>query len=92
MNRFVFEFDGRSPLSVKEFFANGVPEEITMEEISKTLDGVSAFDLMNDWNLSGDLYVTLMDVETGAIWQNTGTSWHLIQDRYLLPGEQRLFE
>lgn len=91
MNRFVFEFEGRAPLTAREFFANGVPVEIGLEEISERLDGISVDDLLYDWNLAGDIEVTMMDVETGAIWQNTGNSWHLIKDRDLLPGEQRLF-
>lgn len=91
MNRFVFEFEGRAPLTVKEFFANGVPEEITMDSVTEELEAVSLFDLLNDWNLSDCLSVTVMDVVTGAVWESNGFGWRLIKDRDLLPGEQRLF-
>lgn len=90
-NRFVFEFEGRAPLTPSEFFSDGVPEEISVECISEYLDGISVDDLLNYWNMAGDIDVCLHDVLTGAIWQNTGSSWVLIKDRDLLPGEQRLF-
>lgn len=93
MNRFVFEFEGKSSLDEYEFFAGRTihPEKIYLEDVSKELDGVSVDSLLNEWNLAVDINVILRDTETGAIWQNTGDSWHLIQDRALLPGEQRLF-
>ena len=91
MSRFKFDLDGTSYLSEQEFFPNGVPEEIGLDEITNEIENVSLSTLLTDWNLVEDLGATLTDTETGAQWVCDGHDWRLVRTRKLLPGEQRLF-
>lgn len=92
MDRFEIEIEGSAFLSKSEFFANGVPEKIGLDEITEEIEDVTMYDLLNDWNMSDCLRATLTDTETGAVWECNGHYWTLVSDRRLLPGEQRLFK
>lgn len=96
MARFMFEFDGLAYVNEAGFFGYDFMQEtgreITHEDIREVLDAVDAMDLLVDWNLSSCLEATLTDTKTGAIWSFDGYEWQMVQDRRLLPGEQRLFE
>lgn len=95
--RFFFEFHGSASVSEKAFFGFDFMQErgnkeITHEDIREVLDTVDAMELLTDWNMSDCLEVTVTDNETGAIWAFDGFKWSMIQDRRILPGEQRLFD
>lgn len=92
MSRFIFSIDGDAHLSENEFFPDGVPDEIGLDEITNEIEDVSHTDLMMDWNLIDSLTVTLTDTETGAQWRSYGHGFELVRTRKLLKGEQRLFD
>lgn len=96
-DRFHFEFSGSVSVSEKGFFGFDFMQEldgreIEQEDVMGVVRYVDPMELLQDWNLSDCLKVTLTDNETGAVWEFDGFEWSMIQDRRILPGEQKLFE
>lgn len=91
MGRFVFSFQGEVDLSEGEFFPNGVPAEIGLDEISEEMKTLTLHEILNDWYLEDSLGVTMTDRDTGAVWEYNGKGFNLVKARRLLKGEQRLF-
>lgn len=94
--RFHFEFHGSASVGVAGFFGANRDEDVSdiaLNDIQAVLDDyqdIGAF--LEEWSLMSCIEATLVDTETGARWEFDGWDWKMVQDRRLLPGEQRLFK